>query len=199
VEVPLLGEHNVRNALAAITIAYERGMSADAIASGLGRFRGVKRRMELRGTARGVNVYDDFAHHPTAIAETLAGVRRARPEARVWAIFEPRSATSCRRVFQEAFADAFGAADETVLAAVFRSTLPEDQRLDVPALIATLQRRGQRARYLPTTAAIVEAVASEARAGDLVIVMSNGGFDGIHDKLLASLWRSDAGPAGLGS
>jgi UDP-N-acetylmuramate: L-alanyl-gamma-D-glutamyl-meso-diaminopimelate ligase len=147
----------------------------------------VKRRMELRGTVRGVSVYDDFAHHPTAIAETLRGVRLARPDARVWGIFEPRSATSCRRVFQDAFADAFAAADETILAPVFRSTLPEDQRLDVPRLIDTLRGRGQAARHASSTAEIVETVAREARAGDLVVVMSNGGFDGIHDKLLRAL------------
>lgn len=187
VHLPLLGEHNVRNALAAVAVAAEAGVAAPAIVEGLASFRGVKRRMELRGVARGVSVYDDFAHHPTAIAETLAGVRRARPDARVWAIFEPRSATSCRRVFQDAFAEAFCAADQTILAAVFRSTLPDAQRLDVPALIASLAARGASARYLPTTQAIVDAVAAEAREGDLVVVMSNGGFDGIHDKLLAAL------------
>lgn len=187
VALPLLGEHNVRNALAAIAVATEAGLAPAAIVEGLAGFRGVKRRMELRGVARGVSVYDDFAHHPTAIAETLAGVRRARPAARIWGVFEPRSATSCRRVFQEDFANAFRVADETILAAVFRSTLPEDQRLDVPALVDTLRARGQAARFLPTTADIVAAIAAEARDGDLVVVMSNGGFDGIHDKLLAAL------------
>lgn len=189
VEVPLLGHHGVRNALAATAIAAEVGLPAERIASGLASFRGVKRRMELRGVARSVAVYDDFAHHPTAIAETLAGVRRARPGARIWGVFEPRSATSCRRVFQDAFAEAFACADETILAAVFRSTLPEEERLDVPALVSTLRSRGGAARFLPTTEAIVETVAAEAREGDLVVVMSNGGFDGIHEKLLAALGR----------
>jgi UDP-N-acetylmuramate: L-alanyl-gamma-D-glutamyl-meso-diaminopimelate ligase len=187
VELPLLGEHNVRNALAATAVAAHVGVSPDDIAAGLTAFRGVKRRMELRGTAAGVAVYDDFAHHPTAIAETLAGVRRARPGSRIWAIFEPRSATSCRRVFQQAFAGAFDAADEIILAAVFRSTLPPEQRLDAEALVADVNARGRRARHVPTVPDIVDLVASEAREGDLVVIMSNGGFDGIHDKLLARL------------
>lgn len=190
VDLPLLGDHNVRNALAAIAVAHEAGLAPAQIAAGLASFRGVKRRLELRGTERGVSVYDDFAHHPTAIAETLAGVRRARPQARIWGIFEPRSATSCRRVFQDAFAEAFTSADETLLAPVFRSTLPEDQRLDVPALVAALHARGRSARHLPSVAAIVETVAREARDGDLVVVMSNGGFDNIHERILAALRAS---------
>lgn len=191
VRLPLLGDHNVRNALAAVAVAAEAGITAPAIAAGLASFRGVKRRMELRGVVRGISVYDDFAHHPTAIAETLAGARRARPQARLWAIFEPRSATSCRRVFQEAFADAFAAADQTIVAAVFRWTLPEADRLDVPALVAALTARGVPARHLPSTQAIVDTVAAEARDGDLIVVMSNGGFDGLHDRLLAALGRDD--------
>jgi len=136
-----------------------------------------------------VSVYDDFAHHPTAIAETLAGVRSAYPDRRIWAIFEPRSATSCRRIFQSDFARAFGAADVVVLPAVFRSTLPEEQRLSPEQIVAELQAAGKDARYVPKVDDIVETVAGDARAGDLVIVMSNGGFEGIHDKLLAALAR----------
>jgi UDP-N-acetylmuramate: L-alanyl-gamma-D-glutamyl-meso-diaminopimelate ligase len=187
VRVPLLGEHNVRNALAALAIAAHVGVRAEDAAEGLETFKGVKRRLELRGTAAGVAVYDDFAHHPTAIAETLAGVRRSRPGARIWAIFEPRSATSCRRVFQQAFTEAFDHADETVLAAVFRSTLPADERLDPEAVVAGVTARGRRARYVPSVPEIVALVSREARDGDLVVVMSNGGFDGIHEKLLAAL------------
>ena len=140
--MPLIGAHNVRNALAAIAVAAEVGISAERIAEGLRRFAGVKRRLEIVGTAAGVTVYDDFAHHPTAVAETLAGLRAAQPAARIWAIFEPRSASSCRRVFQEDFANAFAAADEVVLAPVFRSTLPEPERLSVPALVRDLKERG---------------------------------------------------------
>jgi UDP-N-acetylmuramate: L-alanyl-gamma-D-glutamyl-meso-diaminopimelate ligase len=191
--VPMTGEHNVRNALAALAVADSRGVPFAVAAEGLARFAGVKRRMELRGTARGVSVYDDFAHHPTAIAETLRGVRRAHPSARVWAIFEPRSASSCRRVFQEAFAGAFGDADEVILASVYRTNLPEGERLSVPQLVSDLEARGQRARHIDGTDAIIATVAREAREGDLVVAMSNGGFDDIHARLLEALRAGAAG------
>jgi UDP-N-acetylmuramate: L-alanyl-gamma-D-glutamyl-meso-diaminopimelate ligase len=186
-DVPLLGAYNVRNATAAIAVGAAVGLSPDTMADGLRAFKGVRRRMQLRGTAHGVSVYDDFAHHPTAIAETLAGVRSAYPDRRIWAIFEPRSATSCRRVFQSDFAKAFKAADVVVLPSVFRSTLPDDQRLSADELVSDLKCAGQDARYIPKVDDIVTAVSREARPGDLVIVMSNGGFEGIHGKLLAAL------------
>jgi len=186
-EVPLLGAYNVRNALAAIAVGAAVGLNADTMAQGLRRFKGVRRRMQLRGTAAGVGVYDDFAHHPTAIAETLAGVRSAYPDRRIWAIFEPRSATSCRRIFQSEFARAFSAADHVVLPAVYRSNLPEDQRLSVEQLVAELEASGQDARYVPQVDDIVAMVSREAKAGDLVVVMSNGSFDNIHEKLLSAL------------
>src|SRR5437870_4695734 len=145
-EVPLVGAHNVRNATAAIAIAAEAGIAAEPIAAALRRFAGVKRRLEVIGTARSVTVYDDFAHHPTAVAETLAGLRAANPDARIWAVFEPRSASSCRRIFQDDFARAFGPASEILIAPVFRSTLPEAERLSVPQLVRDLGSRGQSAR-----------------------------------------------------
>jgi UDP-N-acetylmuramate: L-alanyl-gamma-D-glutamyl-meso-diaminopimelate ligase len=185
--LPLLGTYNVRNALAAIAVGAAVGLHTDTLATGLRAFKGVRRRMQLRGTIGGVSVYDDFAHHPTAIAETLAGVRSAFPDQRLWAIFEPRSATSCRRVFQGEFARALGGADVVVLPAVFRSTLPEDERLSPERLVADLDAAGVDARYIPGVDEIVRAVARDSREGDLVVVMSNGGFDGIHQKLLAAL------------
>jgi UDP-N-acetylmuramate: L-alanyl-gamma-D-glutamyl-meso-diaminopimelate ligase len=188
-ELPLLGAYNVRNALAAIAVASAVGLSIEALGRSLKRFKGVRRRMEHRGTVRDVSVYDDFAHHPTAIAETLAGVRSAHPNRRVWAIFEPRSATSCRRIFQADFARAFDKADKIILPAVFRSSLPEDQRLSPEELIADLKASGKDARFIAKTDDIVTAVARDARPGDLVVVMSNGGFDDIHRKLLAALER----------
>jgi UDP-N-acetylmuramate: L-alanyl-gamma-D-glutamyl-meso-diaminopimelate ligase len=189
---PLYGEHNVRNALAALAVGHLAGLSAEELGRGLSAFRGVRRRLELRGAARGVSVFDDFAHHPTAILETLRAVRWTYPDRRVWAIFEPRSATSCRRVFQADFARAFieSGADEIVLAAVFRSSLPDAERLSVPELVSDITAAGRRARYLPHVDEIVRIVAAEAKDGDLVVVMSNGGFDGIHEKLLEALSRS---------
>src|SRR5262249_16290316 len=144
---------------------------------------------------KGVTVYDDFAHHPTAVAETLSGVRAAHPRSRIWAIFEPRSASSCRRVFQDDFARAFAPADEVVIAPVFRSKLPEAERLSVPQLVNDLTRRGQSAQAAASNDAIVERLASEHRNGDLIVVMSNGGFGGIHQKILAAIGGTDAAPA----
>jgi UDP-N-acetylmuramate: L-alanyl-gamma-D-glutamyl-meso-diaminopimelate ligase len=123
------------------------------------------------------------------VSETLAGVRAAHPSQRIWAIFEPRSASSCRRVFQQQFASAFAAADETIIAGVYRASLPDAERLSTDVLVADLAAAGRHARCIPTVDAIVETVAAEARPGDLVVVMSNGGFGGIHQKLLQVLSR----------
>jgi UDP-N-acetylmuramate: L-alanyl-gamma-D-glutamyl-meso-diaminopimelate ligase len=186
-EVPLLGAYNVRNALAAIAVGAAAGLSPQTAAEGLKQFKGVRRRLQLRAQVDGVSVFDDFAHHPTAIAETLCGVRSAFPGQRIWAIFEPRSATSCRRVFQSDFARAFEAADEVVIAEVFRSNLPEQERLSSDQLVTDLRKAGKKARYIPAVDDIVATVASEKREGDLVVVMSNGGFGGIHQKLVDAL------------
>ena len=186
-EVPLLGAYNVRNTLAAIAVGVAIGLSPDTLAEGLRQFKGVRRRMQLRGTAAGVAVYDDFAHHPTAIEETLAGVRSAFPERRVWAVFEPRSATSCRRLFHADFVRALSRADSVVLPSVFRSTLPDDQRLSAELVVSELRSAGVDARYIPAVDDIVREVARDARQGDLVVVMSNGGFEDIHQKLLRAL------------
>ena len=186
-EVGLLGAYNVRNALAAIAVGAAVGLNTATLADGLRRFKGVRRRMEHRGTAAGVAVYDDFAHHPTAIAETIAGVRSAYPDRRIWAVFEPRSATSCRRVFQADFVRALSGADRVVLPAVFRSTVPEAERLSPEQIVDDLKQSGVDARYVPAVDDIVRTIASDSRDGDLVVVMSNGGFDNIHAKLLSAL------------
>jgi UDP-N-acetylmuramate: L-alanyl-gamma-D-glutamyl-meso-diaminopimelate ligase len=186
-EVPLLGAYNVRNALAAIAVGAAVGLDMETMVAGLRAFKGVRRRLEHRGTVAGVSVYDDFAHHPTAIEETLKGVRSAFPGRKVWAIFEPRSATSCRRVFHADFVRALSGAHRVVLPAVFRSTLPEEERLSPEQVIAELKQSGIDARYIPAVDDIVRTVAGEARDGDLVVVMSNGGFDNIHQKLLTAL------------
>jgi UDP-N-acetylmuramate: L-alanyl-gamma-D-glutamyl-meso-diaminopimelate ligase len=184
---PLLGLHNVRNALAAIAVGAYAGISAADLAEGLARFRGIKRRLEVVGVAGGVTVLDDFAHHPTAVHETLSALRTGYPGRRVWAVFEPRSASSCRRVFQADFARAFGAADEVVVAAVFRSSLPESERLSAEQLVDDLRRQGQHARYVPQVDDIVRTIAAERQDGDVVVIMSNGGFGGIHGKLVGAL------------
>jgi UDP-N-acetylmuramate: L-alanyl-gamma-D-glutamyl-meso-diaminopimelate ligase len=186
-ELALVGAHNVRNALAAIAVATEVGVSPERIGEALRTFAGIRRRLEVVGRAGGVTVYDDFAHHPTAVAETLAGLRSAHPSSRIWAVFEPRSASSCRRVFQDDFAKAFAAADEVLLAPVFRSTLPEAERLSLPHLVRDLVSQGKSARETASLEEIVDTVVRERRDGDLVVMMSNGGFGGIHRKLLQAL------------
>src|SRR2546430_15838310 len=144
--MPLVGIHNVRTALAAIAVAADVGIGAERIAEGLRLFGGIKRRLEVVGTADEVTVYDDFAHHPTAVAETLAGLRAANPSARIWAVFEPRSASSCRRVFQDDFARAFAPPDEVLIAPVFRSKLADAERLSVPQLVRDLKSRSEERR-----------------------------------------------------
>jgi UDP-N-acetylmuramate: L-alanyl-gamma-D-glutamyl-meso-diaminopimelate ligase len=186
-EIPLAGVHNVRNALAAIAVATARGVEARRIDEALRRFAGVKRRLEVVGMARGVTVFDDFAHHPTAVAETLAAVRASYPDRRIWAVFEPRSASSCRRVFQDDYARAFHGADEVLIAPVFRSSLPESERLSVPRLIEDLRRNTGSARQAESLDDIVATLVREHRDGDLIVLMSNGGFGGIHRKLLQAL------------
>ena len=188
-ESPLFGRHNVRNALAAIAVGAFVGLGAAEMADGLRRFRGIKRRLETVGTADGVLVLDDFAHHPTAVHETLAALRTGYPDRRIWAVFEPRSASSCRRVFQDDFARAFGAADEVVIAGVFRSTLPEHERLSGEQLVDDLVRRGTQARYIPAVEDIIATLVADHRPGDIVVLMSNGGFGGIHQALLQALGR----------
>ena len=186
-ESPLLGVHNVRNALAAIAVGTQVGLAPKTLIEGLRSFKGIKRRLETVGVAQGVTVLDDFAHHPTAVHETLSALRAGYPGRRVWAVFEPRSASSCRRVFQDDFARAFGAADEVVLAAVFRSSLPESERLSAEQLVEDLTRQGRRARHIPEIDDIVSTIVTEHRDGDVVVLMSNGGFGGIHGKLLQAL------------
>lgn len=185
--LPLFGAHNVRNALAAIAVANAVGIPSAKIAEGLRAFKGVKRRLEIFGEAGGVTVYDDFAHHPTAIAETLAGLRAANQHRRIWAVFEPRSASSSRRVFQQEFARAFGPADEVIIAPVFRTNLPKSERLSTEQLVADLKSSGQHARNASSLEDIVNLIAREHREGDLIVVMSNGGFGGIHQMMLQAL------------
>ena len=185
---PLFGPHNVSNALAAIAVADRLGVKRDRIASGLRSFAGLKRRCEVRGQARGVTVIDDFAHHPTAVGVTLKGLRVAYPGARLWVVFEPRSATTRRRVFQKAYVDALALADRVVIAEVFRKEeLAEEERLSEPLLVQSLNEGGVPSWFYPGTADIIARVCEDAEKGDVVVVMSNGGFDNIHERLLEAL------------
>jgi UDP-N-acetylmuramate: L-alanyl-gamma-D-glutamyl-meso-diaminopimelate ligase len=186
-ETQLSGGHNVRNALAALAAANAAGFSPSAVREALAEFRGVKRRLELRGVARGVSVYDDFAHHPTAVRVTLDAVRQAGP-GRVLAVFEPRSYTSRTRVFQDDFAKAFDAADLVIVAAAhLPEKVPVGQRLSEQDLVDGVRARGREAEFVATVPAIVERLAGAVQEGDRVVILSNGGFGGIHEKLLAAL------------
>ncbi|HEV8543336.1 MAG TPA: UDP-N-acetylmuramate:L-alanyl-gamma-D-glutamyl-meso-diaminopimelate ligase [Verrucomicrobiae bacterium] len=184
-QVPLIGELNVRNALAVVACARHYGLSEAEIQSAFDTFMGVKRRMEIRGVSGGVTVIDDFGHHPTAIRETMRALRVRFPGQRVWAVFEPRSNTTRRNVFQNEITEALAMADGVVVAQVARlEQLQPHERLDPERLIRSLQESGRRAFYLPNADAIVERLASEVRKGEVVCVFSNGGFGGIHEKLL---------------
>lgn len=181
------GAHNVRNAVGAIAACAEGfGVDVDKARQALATFEGVRRRQDLLGTPNGVAVYDDFAHHPTAVGETLRALRSRHPEGRLWAVFEPRSATACRNLHQREYAMAFQAADRVLFAPLGRTNIPESERLDVGQLARDI---GERARAAPTIDSIVETIAEEARPGDVVALLSNGAFGGIHARLCGELGR----------
>ena len=186
----LVGEINVRNALAVIGAAKHCGLSNKQIQSAFDTFKGIKRRMEIKGIAGGVTVIDDFGHHPTAIRETLQALRLKYAREKIWAIFEPRSNTTRRNVFQNELAAAFADADAVVVAQVARlELLPPEERLNPEKLLQQIGASGKPAAYLPDVEAIVNHVGQQAQGGDVVVVFSNGGFGGIHGKLLQRLGR----------
>jgi UDP-N-acetylmuramate: L-alanyl-gamma-D-glutamyl-meso-diaminopimelate ligase len=187
-EFPLAGEYNVWNATAAAAMAANYGISAKVIGDALSRFHSVKRRLEVKAEVNGITIIDDFAHHPTAIAETLKALRGRYAGRRLWAILEPRSNTLRRNVFQDQLAKSLGIADEIVIANVFKSeSIPEGERLDVAVVAAQLGRDGHHARVLADVDTIVKICAREMRPGDVVGILSNGGFGGIYEKLPQSL------------
>jgi UDP-N-acetylmuramate: L-alanyl-gamma-D-glutamyl-meso-diaminopimelate ligase len=191
-ETPLIGDFNVRNCLSVVVAADAWGVSREEIKDALKTFQSVKRRMQVRGRERGVTVIDDFAHHPTAVRETLQALRGRYKDGRLVAVFEPRSATSRLAVFQDEYAEAFRAADHVVISTVFARERGSvyGQLLDTDALVRSINERGQSAFCLDGADAIVAHLAPQLREGDVVAVMSNGGFDRIHEKLLAALGAS---------
>ena len=187
-DFPLAGEYNVWNATAAAALAFSCGISKESIAAALKTFKSVKRRLEVKAQVNGITIIDDFAHHPTAIAGTLKALRARYAGARVWAILEPRSNTLRRRVLQSDLARSLAQADEVIVANVFRSeAIPEDERLELPALAAEIKQHGRPARLLADADAIVHTIVPELRSGDVVAILSNGGFGGIYEKLPARL------------
>ena len=184
----MFGVHNVQNALAVIAAAIEAGVPWEDIVTGLESFPGVKRRMEIRGVVGGITVYDDFAHHPTAVRVTLQSLRAAYPDAGIWAVFEPRTATTIRKVFQKAYEDAFDAADHVILAPVFNpQKAPVDNRFSLDELVEGLTERGQDTLALTDVDTIVSYLRGRIKPGDHVVFMSNGSFGDIHEMMLAAL------------
>jgi UDP-N-acetylmuramate: L-alanyl-gamma-D-glutamyl-meso-diaminopimelate ligase len=192
---PLPGEHNVRNALAALGVAAAAGVEPEAARPALEAFGGVRRRLEVRGRACGVTVYDDFAHHPTAVQATLTALReREAAGGRLVAVFEPRSYTSRTRRFQEEYAQALSTADRAIVAAAhLPGKIPAGERVSEEDLAASIRALGTEAEFVPTVEAIVAGLARRLRPGDRVVILSNGGFGGIHDRLLRAL--EDGPPA----
>jgi UDP-N-acetylmuramate: L-alanyl-gamma-D-glutamyl-meso-diaminopimelate ligase len=187
-ETLLVGRHNVQNVVAAIAIAHARGVTVRDIQRGVASFAGVRRRQELRGIAGGVTVLDDYAHHPTAVRETLKALRKRFPKRRVVAVYEPRSATSRRKTFQHEFATAFAHADEVIVGRMFDpGKIPADERFDPEKLALDLHRAGTKASYIADTGTIVKQLADSCAPGDIVCVLSSGSFDGLHDKLLDAI------------
>lgn len=183
-QLPMAGEHNALNATAAAALATGQGVETAAIVEALGAFQSVKRRLEVRAVVNGVTIIDDFAHHPTAIRETLKALHNAYPGARLWAILEPRSNTLRRNVFERDLIESLLLADRIVLAGVYKlESIPENERLHPEVVLKGLKQAGKEAALYPDADAIVDTIAPELQAGDVVAILSNGGFDDIYEKL----------------
>ncbi|TNE85940.1 MAG: UDP-N-acetylmuramate:L-alanyl-gamma-D-glutamyl-meso-diaminopimelate ligase [Deltaproteobacteria bacterium] len=187
-ESSLVGEHNLYNQVAACAAAFRQGLDAEALAKGFASFQGIRRRQELRGTPGDIAVIDDFAHHPTAVELTLQALRQRFGERRLWAVWEPRSATSRRRVFQDAYASAFGEADLVIIGAPYdQSRIAEDERFSSDELVQALTQRGLDAMTLEDADQIAATLIDRAQPHDVIAVLSNGAFGGLHSKLLEGL------------
>tara|TARA_B100000530_G_C15842987_1_gene442114 strand:- start:211 stop:1002 length:792 start_codon:yes stop_codon:yes gene_type:complete len=186
----MVGEHNLYNQVAIVAALEKEGLSPEQLSTGFQTFQGIKRRQEVCAEPGGVTVIDDFAHHPTAVQLTLDALRLRFGGRRIWAIFEPRSNTSRRNVFQSQYASAFGSADITVIAAPYdQSNIPPEERMDVPKLVNDIRSRGTEAFYWPTADAISKQIAANVQPEDVVAILSNGGFDSIHSKIITLLER----------
>ncbi len=187
-QMELAGEHNALNATAAAALAFNQGTAKGAIIAALASFKSVKRRLEVRARIDGITIIDDFAHHPTAIRETLRALRSVYPQSRLWAVLEPRSNTLRRKVLESEIVDSLRLADRVILAGVYQQQrIPEDERLHPEDVVRALQNSGTPAELWADADAIVAALIPQLRSGDVVAILSNGGFDGIYEKLPARL------------
>ncbi|MBT3367199.1 MAG: UDP-N-acetylmuramate:L-alanyl-gamma-D-glutamyl-meso-diaminopimelate ligase [Nitrospina sp.] len=184
-QLAMMGRHNVENAAAVAALCLGLGLTPDEINAAFKSFQGIKRRQEVVGVKNGVTVLDDFAHHPTAIRLTLEAVKEAYPGQRLWAVFEPRSATSRRKVFEQDFPDSFLAADQVVFGGPFASEkIKKEDRLDPERVVDLIRQKGVNANFIAEVDDIVAFIAENVESGDVVLVMSSGGFGGIHQKIL---------------
>ena len=187
-ELAMIGRHNVENAAAVAGLCFNLGLTKDEINEGFRTFKGVKRRQEIVGEKKGITVIDDFAHHPTAIDLTIDAVKKAYPGQKVWAVFEPRSATSRRKVFEDSFPNSFLKADRVIFSKVFApEKIKEEERLNIEGVVASICELGGLADYIPQVDDIVEFITKNSKAGNVILVMSSGGFGGIHQKILENL------------
>ncbi len=187
-EFSLAGEYNVLNATAAAALAYSYGVKVPDIAKALATFKSVKRRLEVKAQVNGITIIDDFAHHPTAISETLKALRTRYSNSRLWAICEPRSNTLRRKVFEKELAESLAIADEAIITSIFKpEAIAENERLTTAAVVSLIKAQGRNARELRDADAIVDTIAPELRSGDVVAILSNGGFGNIYEKLPQSL------------
>jgi UDP-N-acetylmuramate: L-alanyl-gamma-D-glutamyl-meso-diaminopimelate ligase len=187
-EMPLAGEHNALNATAAAALAANQGIDSETIRAALASFKSVKRRLEVRAVIAGITVIDDFAHHPTAIRETLRALRSVYPQSRLWAVLEPRSNTLRRKVLESDLVASLRLADRVVLAGVYQQQrIPDAERLHPEDVVRALNAAGTPAELCPDGDAIVSVIAPQLQPGDVVVLLSNGGFDGIYEKLPARL------------
>lgn len=187
-ELGMSGEYNLLNATAVVALADQSGWAMDKVTEALRTFGGVKRRQEILGEPRGILVIEDFAHHPTAVRETVKGIKKQYPKRNLFAVFEPRSATSRRKVFQKDYVEAFKDAESICLANAFdQSKIDSEDRFSSAELVADLKAQNKQARNFDTADEIVAYLGEHAKSGDLVLIMSNGGFDGIYTKLLKRL------------
>jgi UDP-N-acetylmuramate: L-alanyl-gamma-D-glutamyl-meso-diaminopimelate ligase len=187
-QMQLAGEHNALNATAAAALASGMSIGKESIQEALASFKSVKRRLEVRAVINGITIIDDFAHHPTAIRETLRALRSVYPQSRLWAVLEPRSNTLRRKVLQSDLVESLRLADRVVLAGVYQQQrIPDAERLHPEDVVETLRAEGSQAELHPDGDAIINAIAPQLEAGDVVAILSNGAFDGIYEKLPARL------------
>ena len=192
-QLPMIGEHNLENAVAAIACAHQCGIPQSVIEGAMRTFKGVKRRLEIIGTPKGITVIDDFAHHPTAIRKIIQTLKRAYPEGRLWVLFEPRSNTTRRSIFQEELIDAFSEADAALFGEVARGhLLKAEDRLDLPTVVNSIKNNGKEAKVIADPDDLAQEVVNYARPGDVIAILSNGGFGGVHEKILFALSNTKA-------